>query len=111
MQAGDAARLTRVLGMLGSEHAGERAAAALAADRLIKRLGLSWQEILTPPHDASRDTVRKVTAPSADILGAMQSRLRQSQRENADLRRQITRLNRRLEGLFHHQSPLNSSID
>lgn len=39
-------RLAKVLGMLGSEHAGERAAAGAAADRFLKQAELTWGELL-----------------------------------------------------------------
>ncbi len=39
-------KLARVLGVLGSEHAGERASAALVADRLVASLALTWREII-----------------------------------------------------------------
>lgn len=93
MQACDTAKLARVLGLLGSEFAGERAAAALAAHRLMKRLGLTWQDLLAPRRDAAR---RALPAP-ADALEAAESRLRQCRRTNDDLQRQLTRLKRRLE--------------
>ena len=35
-------KLVRLLGMLGSEHSGERAAAALSAHRLVTRHGTWW---------------------------------------------------------------------
>ncbi|WP_159348517.1 hypothetical protein [Roseomonas harenae] len=95
MRSGDAARLARVLALLGSEYAGERASAALAAHRLVKRLGTTWQEVLAPK--AEEVPVRK------EALEAVESRLRQSQRENAELRRQITLLKRRLEALQPRQ--------
>jgi hypothetical protein len=34
------------LGMLGSQHAGERAAAALQVERLRARLGKQWNELI-----------------------------------------------------------------
>jgi hypothetical protein len=34
--------------MLGSDHAGERDAAALAAHRLVTQAGLTWRQIVTP---------------------------------------------------------------
>jgi hypothetical protein len=43
----DRQRLIAILGMLGSEHAGERAAAALQADRLRKQLGVTWEQLLS----------------------------------------------------------------
>lgn len=39
-------RLVRVLGMLGSDHAGERDAAALVATRMLKEAGLTWYDVL-----------------------------------------------------------------
>ncbi len=41
----DRDRLVKLLGMLGSEHAGERDAAALAIERLRRDRGLSWARI------------------------------------------------------------------
>jgi len=37
-------RLTKLLGMLGSDHAGERANAAAQADKLLRAHGLTWRE-------------------------------------------------------------------
>jgi hypothetical protein len=39
-------RLVRILGMLGSDSAGERDAAALAAARMVKEAGLTWYDVL-----------------------------------------------------------------
>jgi hypothetical protein len=39
-------RLIKLLGMLGSVHAGERAAAGLKAHELIRRHGLQWSDII-----------------------------------------------------------------
>lgn len=50
----DRARLGKLLAMLGSEHAGERDAAGLAAHRLLERCGLSWSDVLTPPATEKR---------------------------------------------------------
>jgi hypothetical protein len=44
-------RLTAILGMLGSTHAGERAAAALQAEALRRKLGLTWAELLASQED------------------------------------------------------------
>jgi hypothetical protein len=35
--------------MFGSDHAGERAAAALKADQHIRRLGLTWADVIQAP--------------------------------------------------------------
>jgi hypothetical protein len=39
-------RLAKLLGMLGSDHEGERANAATIADRMLRERGLTWRDIL-----------------------------------------------------------------
>jgi hypothetical protein len=54
----DRERLAKLLGMLGSDHAGERGNAALAIERLRRERGLSWDEVLPADgvrHDPARD--------------------------------------------------------
>lgn len=48
LSAADADKLTKILGMLGSEHPGERAAAAAKADRLVRAAGATWGDIIRP---------------------------------------------------------------
>ena len=43
-----AGRLAKVCGLLGSAHDGERASAALLADRLVRQSGLTWTDVLRP---------------------------------------------------------------
>jgi hypothetical protein len=45
----DRERLAKLLGMLGSKHQGERDAAGLAADRLVRAAGLSWSHVVCIP--------------------------------------------------------------
>jgi hypothetical protein len=101
MRATDAAKLARILALLGSDQPGERANAAEAAHRMVSRLGLRWEDILAPPPRPQRSP----PSLSHDALDAAQSRLRQSMRENGDLRRRITQLQRRLEVLHQRQPP------
>lgn len=42
-------RLIAILGMLGSEHEGERAAAALKATEMVRAAGLDWARIIQAP--------------------------------------------------------------
>ena len=49
MTATERRRLARILGMLGSEHAGERASAALQAEAFRKRHAMTWEEMLAIP--------------------------------------------------------------
>ncbi len=45
----DRAKLGKLLSLLGSDHAGERDAAALAAHRLVVQRGLTWRQVVEPP--------------------------------------------------------------
>ena len=42
-------RLAKLLGLLGSYHAGERDNAAVAAHRLVTQAGVTWRQVVTPP--------------------------------------------------------------
>ena len=42
-------RLVKLLGMLGSNHDGERAAAALKANALMREHGLVWSDVIPTP--------------------------------------------------------------
>jgi hypothetical protein len=46
MTTADRERLAAILGMLGSDHAGERAAAALQAEAFRRKHGLTWAELI-----------------------------------------------------------------
>lgn len=41
----DLDRFRKILGMLGSEHGGERSAAALKATAMLKEAGLTWENV------------------------------------------------------------------
>src|SRR5262245_25791951 len=53
-----AQRLAKLCGMFGSNHDGERAAAAAKADALVRGLGLTWPQILLPKHES--DSIEKL---------------------------------------------------
>jgi hypothetical protein len=42
-----AARLAKILGMLGSDYDGEIAAAGRSANAMVKRAGLTWDEVIS----------------------------------------------------------------
>ncbi len=101
IQRKDLARLDRILGLLSSEHAGERASAAAAATAFIRKHDLTWMEILEgaampAPKAAPR---RHRIDPSDDDLKAAESRLRQMQAHNLSLERQISRLKNQIEAM------------
>jgi hypothetical protein len=45
----DTDRLVKLCGMLGSDYAGERAAAAAKADALVRAHGLTWHDVIAAP--------------------------------------------------------------
>ena len=47
--------LVKALGMLGSDHAGERAVAALMAMKQRVKLGMTWDELIVRVHDDEDD--------------------------------------------------------
>ncbi|RYG93539.1 MAG: hypothetical protein EON57_19875 [Alphaproteobacteria bacterium] len=92
----DKERLIRILRLLSSDHIGERASAALAANRLREALGVSWEELLDPPVP-ERVVVRKVRDWDVDQADAAEARIRQLkdtvQRQERQLRALRTRIN------------------
>jgi len=55
-----AGKLARICGMFGSDHDGERAAAAAMADKLLRQRGLSWQQIIIPPSPMAPLTIEQM---------------------------------------------------
>lgn len=63
-----AGRLAKLCGMFGSDHVGERAAAAAKADKLVRAKGLTWFQVLrTEP--SFRDQI-KFALEHDDLLSA-----------------------------------------
>jgi hypothetical protein len=60
-------RLTKLLGMLGSSHNGERAAAALKADELVRELNLTWRDVIRLPKALPTNDTEKVALALANI--------------------------------------------
>lgn len=58
LTSADIDRLGKLLGMLGSEHAGERAAAGLKANQLVCERGTSWAQIT--------DSLKRVVAVKSE---------------------------------------------
>src|SRR6476661_6605212 len=48
LSAHDADRLTKLLGLLSSEHAGERAAAGAKANEILRKNKMLWAEVMAP---------------------------------------------------------------
>jgi hypothetical protein len=49
--------LVKTLGMLGSDQAGERDNAALTAEKIRKKTGMTWDELIIPADEATAGTV------------------------------------------------------
>lgn len=67
----DSARLAKLLGLLGSNHSGERAAAGLKAHRLVSSRNLSWSDLLAPARltgPSDRDAVTHHQSRAAFLL-------------------------------------------
>jgi len=92
----DLNRLDRILGLLGSEHAGERASAAKAAADFIRKHNMSWRELI---EGRAVPKGRKVVEVGVDYLEAAESRIRQLQTHNATLEKQVRRLKDKLDAI------------
>ena len=61
-------RLAKLCGMFGSDHDGERAAAALKADQIVRQNGFTWHDVImlprheTPRYDDQLSDVQKMAA-------------------------------------------------
>jgi cell division protein FtsB len=100
MQKKDLVRLDRILSLMSSDHAGERASAAKAATDLIKKHNLSWWQVLEGKALGARAAaeVRKSDL-GIDYLEAAESRIRQLRAHNDMLEKQVRRLKDKLEAL------------
>jgi hypothetical protein len=97
MRQPELARLVRILGLLGSDHAGERANAALAAHRLVKSSGRSWSDLLSPLKVRGAQRYGRFVDVFHDPVSAANSRMRQLRRENDELKREVKRLKQSLD--------------
>jgi hypothetical protein len=108
----DRDRLTRLLGMLGSDFDGEVANAGRLADKLVRSAGLTWPDIIAPSlppsdHDPGADPLhgdwRALTAActrfphllnrwEAEFLSGLRRFPRLSTKQTAILVRIVTRL-------------------
>jgi hypothetical protein len=67
----DIGRLAKFCGMLGSAHDGERAAAALKADGMVRAAGLTWLDVLrveVPGASKSQSHRRRAVMTPGELL-------------------------------------------
>jgi hypothetical protein len=86
----DRAKLAAILGRLGSDFDGERAAAGLLAARFVREHGLTWPDVLTapppaPPPPPATDWRRRAAwcAERAELLSPWESSFLASLSERA----------------------------
>ncbi len=99
-------KLNRILGMLGSEHDGERAAAALAASKFLKDRNLTWWALIggERTEKARRGpVVHRSYEIGIDHQGAAQSRIRQLKTERDVLEAENKRLRARLNAMAEQE--------
>lgn len=92
-------KLVRILGLLGSDQAGERAAAALKAHELVEGANTDWSELITPVPVTTRVVVRRVRDADADYREAAELRIRQLKSATELQERQIRTLRTRVANL------------
>jgi hypothetical protein len=69
LDAATAAKLVKVLNLLGSSHDGERASAALAAHRLLHTARLTWEQVIIGAVAPVPGPQPTDTEPPADTAG------------------------------------------
>ncbi|MBL6082092.1 hypothetical protein JMJ56_29375 [Belnapia sp. T18] len=105
-----AAKLAKVCGLLGSDHDGERSAAAHQATRILRSHGLTWADVIAParpaapprsttygaPHVAAATAalrhVERLTAWEATFLRDISRRSRLSPKQAARLAQIVAKL-------------------
>lgn len=87
------ARLRKVCGMLGSEHAGERAAAALKATAILKAAGKTWADVgFGNAHVAQAYAGSAMVDLFEQLLKSERARTTQMAEEIGRLKREVKRL-------------------
>jgi hypothetical protein len=109
MTPADRKKLVRILGLLGSNQPGERAAAALKAHELVEASDTDWSQLITPP--ATRVVVRRVREPDEDYREAAESRMRQLKSTTELQERQIRTLRTRVANLTDRERKRREAED
>jgi len=76
----DIGRLSRLCGMLGSDHAGERSNAATLATRELRRAGMTWPDVIArafaPSVTRPTATAQRAEPDDNEMLREVRARLR-----------------------------------
>jgi len=103
LSAHDRERLVRILKLLASDQAGERASAALAATRLMAAAGLDWDDVVDPPTATPKVVVQRVRGWNEDEQEAAEARMRQLKDTTERQERQIRALRNRINLLNENE--------
>lgn len=90
-------RLERILALLGSDQAGERASAGVAASALVRKHKLSWRDVIEGRALGPKAAAAVRREVGIDYLEAAESRIRQLKSHNEALEKQVSRLKTQLE--------------
>ncbi|WP_423067925.1 hypothetical protein [Devosia sp. CN2-171] len=101
LAARERTKLIRILKLLGSDQPGERASAALAAQRLVDASGLTWDEILA--ERAAQVVVQRVREWDINHADAAEARIRQLKDTTERQERQIRALRTRVNTLTERE--------
>jgi hypothetical protein len=87
-----AERLTKLLGMLGSNSDGERATAGRIADQFVRDLGLTWSDIVVPEgtHLGSNTNWRRMADYCYALRGTLYGKSREFVENIHGRRRDLT---------------------
>jgi hypothetical protein len=102
-------KLNRILGMLGSDHDGERAAAGIAATNFLKARNLSWWTVIggdrraAAPAPGKGEMAMRSYEIGIDHGRAAQSRVRQLQADRDALELENKRLRARLAAMAEQE--------
>lgn len=95
-------KLIRILKLLGSDQPGERASAALAADKLVASLGTDWETLLEPQAE-TKVVVQRVREWDVNHREASEARIRQLKETTERQARQIRGLRTRVNTLIDRE--------
>jgi hypothetical protein len=99
----DRDRLAHILALLGSDHPGEREAAAQAAHRMVTGLGLTWDEILAARPEPPKVVVQRVREWDINHKDAAEARIRQLKSTTERQERHIRSLRSRINALTERE--------
>ena len=103
-------KLIRILKLMGSDQPGERASAALAADKLVASLGTDWETLLEPQPE-TKVVVQRVREWDVNHREAAEARIRQLKETTERQARQSRGLRTRVTPLLDRERVRRAAED